>query len=120
MIGGYEVDFRIIDCPIVLECDGWATHGLDRAQFEKDRDRDAELAALGYVVLRFTYRRSSRRPARRPSGSAATSCAGRRTSFRAAIARRVRRDSRPERGEIPAQMSGEGGSWRAGRAAPAT
>ena len=63
-IAGFEVDFRIIDSPIVLECDGWSTHGLDHVQFEKDRTRDAELAALGYVVLRFTYRAIIRRPAK--------------------------------------------------------
>ena len=62
IIAGYEVDFRIIDSPIILECDGWSTHGLDRAQFEKDRTRDAELTALGHVVLRFTYRALIRRP----------------------------------------------------------
>lgn len=55
-IAGFEVDFRIIDSCIVLECDGWTTHGLDKLQFERDRARDAELAAIGLVVLRFTYR----------------------------------------------------------------
>jgi very-short-patch-repair endonuclease len=48
----------------MLECDGWATHGRDRRQFEKDRTRDAELAAIGFVVLRFTYRAIVKRPAR--------------------------------------------------------
>ena len=62
VIAGYEVDFRIIDSPIVLECDGWSTHGLDKIQFDKDRVRDAELSALGYVVLRFTYRAIVKRP----------------------------------------------------------
>jgi very-short-patch-repair endonuclease len=62
IVGGYEVDFRITDSPIVLECDGWTSHGLDRAQFEKDRARDAELTALGYVVIRFTYRMLIKRP----------------------------------------------------------
>jgi very-short-patch-repair endonuclease len=63
-IGGYEVDFRVIDSPLVLECDGWSTHGRDRRQFERDRARDADLAALGFVVLRFTYRSIVKRPAR--------------------------------------------------------
>ena len=62
VIAGYEVDFWIADSPIILECDGWSTHGLDRVQFEKDRVRDAELAALGCVVLRFTYRALITRP----------------------------------------------------------
>jgi very-short-patch-repair endonuclease len=52
----FEVDFRVLGTPIVLECDGWTSHGLDRQQFEYDRLRDARLAALGWVVLRFTYR----------------------------------------------------------------
>ncbi len=56
IVGGYEVDFLITGSQLVLECDGWATHGRDRRQFERDRTRDAELTALGYVVLRFTYR----------------------------------------------------------------
>ena len=64
IIAGYEVDFWIIDSPIILECDGWSTHGLDRAQFEKDRTRDAELTALGHVVIRFTYRAIIRRPSK--------------------------------------------------------
>ncbi len=62
-IGGYEVDFRVVDSPLVLECDGWATHGREKRQFERDRTRDAELAALGFVVLRFTYRAIVSRPA---------------------------------------------------------
>jgi len=57
MIGGHEVDFWIVGTPIVLECDGFATHGQDRAQFERDRVRDAELTALGYITIRFTYRK---------------------------------------------------------------
>lgn len=64
VIAGYEVDFWIIDSPIVLECDGWESHGLNRAQFELDRVRDAELGALGYLVLRFTYWAIVRRQAK--------------------------------------------------------
>jgi len=56
VIGGHEVDFVVIGSPIILECDGWTTHGLDKRQFEQDRVRDADLSALGHVVLRFTYR----------------------------------------------------------------
>jgi len=64
VIGGYEVDFRVIGSTIILECDGWSTHGLQKQQFERDRARDADLVALGYVVLRFTYREITGRPAR--------------------------------------------------------
>jgi very-short-patch-repair endonuclease len=56
IIEGHEVDFRVIDAPVILECDGWAHHGLDRAGFERDRERDADLIAAGWIVVRFTYR----------------------------------------------------------------
>jgi very-short-patch-repair endonuclease len=58
---GYEVDFLVIDSPVVLECDGWDSHGRQRDQFEGDRVRDATLAAAGYVTIRFTYRQVTRR-----------------------------------------------------------
>jgi very-short-patch-repair endonuclease len=64
VLGGHEVDFRIIGSNLILECDGWTTHGRERRQFERDRTRDAELAALGFVVLRFTYRAIVTRPAK--------------------------------------------------------
>jgi very-short-patch-repair endonuclease len=64
MVGGYEVDFLVIDSPLILECDGWTTHGRDRATFEADRTKDAELAAIGFMVLRFTYRAIVKRPAK--------------------------------------------------------
>jgi very-short-patch-repair endonuclease len=54
-IAGYEVDFWITDTPVVLECDGWEFHGVTRAQFERDRDRDAELVAAGYIPIHFTF-----------------------------------------------------------------
>jgi very-short-patch-repair endonuclease len=56
IICGYEVDFRVVDAPVVLECDGWAYHGVQRENFERDRRRDAELIADGWIVVRFTYR----------------------------------------------------------------
>lgn len=62
VIGGYEVDFWIPGTPIVLECDGWETHGRDRRTFESDRVRDADLTALGYIPVRFTYRQITRQP----------------------------------------------------------
>jgi very-short-patch-repair endonuclease len=64
VLGGYEVDFLVTGSPLVLECDGWTTHGLDRVQFQRDRSRDADLAALGFVVLRFTYRDITKHGAR--------------------------------------------------------
>ena len=64
MIGGREVDFRIVGTPIVIECDGWRYHGRAREQFERDRHNDAEFAAHGWIVLRFTYRAITARPGR--------------------------------------------------------
>ena len=46
---------------MIAEVDGWAAHG-HRAAFERDRARDAALAALGYAVLRFTWRQVAREP----------------------------------------------------------
>ena len=63
VILGYEVDFWVIDSPIVLECDGWDSHGRNRVQFEKDRRRDQELTAEGYITVRFTYRQITRQAA---------------------------------------------------------
>jgi very-short-patch-repair endonuclease len=62
IIAGHEVDFRVIDSPVILECDGWTHHGLDRAGFEHDRSRDADLVAAGWIVVRFTYRSITVRP----------------------------------------------------------
>lgn len=56
MIEGWEVDFRFVGTRVLVECDGWSTHGLDRRQFERDRRRDAELGAAGWIVSRHTYR----------------------------------------------------------------
>lgn len=50
-----RVDF-ILGRRLVIEVDGWETHGT-RTAFEEDRRRDAELVRQGYVVLRFTARR---------------------------------------------------------------
>jgi very-short-patch-repair endonuclease len=62
VIEGYEVDFRVVDSPVILECDGWAYHGAIATNFERDRQRDAELTAAGWIVLRFTYRSITTRP----------------------------------------------------------
>jgi very-short-patch-repair endonuclease len=62
-ITGFEVDFAIEPGRVIIECDGWDSHGRDRRQFERDRARDAELSALGWIVLRFTWLQITRRPA---------------------------------------------------------
>lgn len=63
IIEGREVDFRVCGTPIVLECDGWAHHGLDRSGFERDRERDARLIEAGWIIVRFTYRSITSTPA---------------------------------------------------------
>jgi very-short-patch-repair endonuclease len=55
-ICGWEVDFRFVGTSLLVECDGWGTHGLDRDQFERDRKKDSDLSNAGWQVLRFTYR----------------------------------------------------------------
>ncbi len=62
VIDGIEVDFRVRDTPVLIECDGWAYHGRERHHFERDRERDAHLISAGWVVLRFTYRAIVTRP----------------------------------------------------------
>ena len=62
-IEGWEVDFRFLGTNVVVECDGWTTHGLDQARFERDRRRDDDLSAAGWSVHRFTYRAITTAPA---------------------------------------------------------
>ena len=67
VIEGFEVDFRVRGTSVILECDGWASHGrerdhFERDHFERDRERDARLIAAGWIVLRFTYRAITSRP----------------------------------------------------------
>lgn len=61
-VGGYEVDFWVVGTPVVIECDGWSTHGIDRDQFEFDRVRDADLLAKGFVTHRTTWRQMTTNP----------------------------------------------------------
>lgn len=62
-VAGYEVDFLVADTNVILECDGWGSHGLDRDQFEFDRVRNSELTAAGYVIVHFTWRQLETDPA---------------------------------------------------------
>jgi hypothetical protein len=52
---GITVDFVFADQRVAVETDSWAWH-RGRAAFERDRERDALLAAAGYRTLRFTDR----------------------------------------------------------------
>lgn len=60
-IGRYEADF-LFDDWLIIETDGWETHGTRQA-FEDDRERDVELALLGYTTHRITWRQIMHRPA---------------------------------------------------------
>lgn len=51
---GHRVDF-LIGTRLVIEVDGAEHHGSKEA-FEHDRSRDLDLSALGYHVVRVTYR----------------------------------------------------------------
>ncbi len=58
---GYEVDFFWRAEGLVVEIDGFAFHSSPAA-FERDRRRDAVLAAAGFRVLRITWRQIAREP----------------------------------------------------------
>lgn len=54
-VAGVRVDFLWREARLVVETDGYAAH-RGTVAFEEDRARDARLAALGYEVLRLTWR----------------------------------------------------------------
>jgi very-short-patch-repair endonuclease len=54
-VGGYKVDLLWREARLIVELDGYEFHS-DRAAFETDRLRDAELGDLGYRVIRVTWR----------------------------------------------------------------
>lgn len=49
-----RVDYSYPEGRLIIEADSYAFHG-DRPTFDADRERDAELQALGWRVLRFTW-----------------------------------------------------------------
>lgn len=59
---GFEVDFLVVGTNIVIECDGWGSHGLNRDQFEFDRIRNGDLLASGYTILSITWRQLKNAP----------------------------------------------------------
>lgn len=61
-VAGYEVDFLVVDAPLVVECVGWLYHGAQREQFEFDAGRRAELAAAGFTTVEVTWRMLEREP----------------------------------------------------------
>jgi very-short-patch-repair endonuclease/predicted transcriptional regulator of viral defense system len=60
-VEGYTADFYWEEAGLIVETDGWDTHGT-RASFEDDRFRDARLTAAGFKVVRFTYWQVTREP----------------------------------------------------------
>lgn len=60
-IGRFEVDMLYPDSHLIVEMDGYVFHGHRRA-FERDKVRDAELQAMGFKVLRVTWRALTEEP----------------------------------------------------------
>ncbi len=59
--GTVHLDAAIPELRVDVELDGAAFHGSSEAR-ERDTRRDVALAGLGWVVLRFSYRRLTREP----------------------------------------------------------
>jgi very-short-patch-repair endonuclease len=55
------VDFCWVEQKLIVETDGYRSH-RGRGAFEDDRSRDLNLRALGFEVLRFSYRQIFNRP----------------------------------------------------------
>jgi very-short-patch-repair endonuclease len=60
-VGPFTVDFLWPEERVVAELDGFTTHRT-RSAFEGDRARDGDLQALGYRVVRVTWRQLTREP----------------------------------------------------------
>jgi very-short-patch-repair endonuclease len=66
-IGSLTVDFLWENQRLVVETDGYQYH-RGHAAFEDDRSRDLELRALGYEVVRLSYKQVFDEPARVAGG----------------------------------------------------
>ena len=53
-VGGYKVDVAFPGPKVAIETDGWAFHS-DQDDFQNDRERQNNIALLGWQVLRFTW-----------------------------------------------------------------
>jgi len=62
-VAGHEADIYYPAQKLVIELDGYETHGT-RDQFESDRDRDMDLLAAGIATARVTWDRMRQRPKR--------------------------------------------------------
>jgi very-short-patch-repair endonuclease len=56
-----RLDFAYPRIKLGIEADGYEEHGK-REGFERDRDRDPELEAEGWLIMRFTWRQVRHRP----------------------------------------------------------
>jgi very-short-patch-repair endonuclease len=63
VVAGHEVDMLWREQRLIVELDSRAHHDGDQP-FETDRDRDADLLAVGFPVVRVTWRRLTREPGR--------------------------------------------------------
>jgi very-short-patch-repair endonuclease len=52
--GRIRLDLAYPGAKLAIELDGYAWH-MDRRAFERDRERDNQLRAMGWTVLRFTW-----------------------------------------------------------------
>ncbi|TQN41306.1 uncharacterized protein DUF559 [Blastococcus colisei] len=94
--GTVHVDAAWPEVRLAVEFDGAAFHA-DREAWQRDLRRDAALAALGWVVLRFSYADITRRP---------TACGA-----QVAAAYRTRVHGVPVADVPGARMSGSGSPW---------
>lgn len=53
-VGRYRVDVAFPAAKVAIEIDGWAFH-VDQDVFQNDRQRQNDIALLGWQVLRFTW-----------------------------------------------------------------
>jgi very-short-patch-repair endonuclease len=53
-VGGYKVDVAFPTQQVAIETDGWAFHS-DQDAFQQDRQRQNNIALLGWQILRFTW-----------------------------------------------------------------
>jgi very-short-patch-repair endonuclease len=53
-LAGYRIDVAFPKQKIAIEVDGWAFHS-DQEDFQQDRERQNNIALLGWQVLRFTW-----------------------------------------------------------------
>jgi very-short-patch-repair endonuclease len=62
-VGRYRPDFCRVRERVIVECEGFKDHGRRQEQIERDKARQAELTADGWVVMPFTWHQINRRSA---------------------------------------------------------